>query len=121
MILRLALFGLMALGLFGFGAVAWVSAHPQSAATQARAEKPVAVSALVLARNVRAGALLRAEDLGARTLPRADLAADALLDAPEIAEQPDRRHGSPLAHRRRRAATARTSCARAITASSPPC
>lgn len=84
MILRLALFGLMAIGLFGFGAVAWVSAHPQSAATQARAEKPVAVSALVLARNVRAGALLRAEDLGARTLPRAGLAADALLDAPEI-------------------------------------
>lgn len=77
MILRIALFGLMALGLFGFGAVAWVSSHPASR----QAEAPPPATALVLARDLRAGTLLRAEDVVAKDLPAAT--ADTLPDTPD--------------------------------------
>jgi pilus assembly protein CpaB len=81
MILRLLLFGLMAVGLLGFGAVAWVSTHPPATAEE---QKPVTESVLALAHDVRAGALLRAEDLAAKDMPRADLPADAVADTPEL-------------------------------------
>ena len=80
MILRIALFGLMALGLLGFGAVAWVSAHPAS--RQAQAQAPVTAAVLVLSRDLRAGTLLRAEDFTAKDLP--GTATDTLADTPDI-------------------------------------
>lgn len=77
MILRLALFGLMALGLLGFGAVAWVSSHPKSAADQ-HAE-PITKSVLVLARDVRPGSLLKADDLASRNSALGRRAAGCLV------------------------------------------
>jgi pilus assembly protein CpaB len=87
MILRLLLFGLMAIGLLGFGAVAWVSAHPPAETAAVEQQKPATESVLVLAHDVRAGALLRGEDLAAKDMPRASLPADAVADTPE------QRHG----------------------------
>lgn len=81
MIVRYALFSLMALGLLGFGAVAWVSAHPVARQAQGPTELPAAT--LAVARDLRAGTLLRAEDLVARPLPSTQLSADTLADTPD--------------------------------------
>lgn len=80
MILRIALFVLMAAGLLGFGAVAWVSSHPRSGAA-VPASKPATIAVLALARDVRAGNLLKADDVTARELPPADAGADPILDS----------------------------------------
>jgi pilus assembly protein CpaB len=80
MILRIALFILMAAGLLGFGAVAWVSSHPRSTVT-AQAPKPATVTVLALARDVRAGTLLKADDLTTRELAPADAGADPILES----------------------------------------
>lgn len=69
MILRMALFALMALGLLGFGAVAWISAHPPTDLQAADAASPQKRSVLVPSRDLRAGTLLKAEDLAATELP----------------------------------------------------
>ncbi len=72
MILRVLLFGIMALGLCGFGAVAWRATHlpppppPLVAAVQqAVPPPPVMVPILTAARGLRAGSVLRPEDLAA--------------------------------------------------------
>lgn len=80
MILRFALFALMAAGLLGFGAVAWVSAHPRLATTTTRAPAPVSV--VVLTRDVRAGTLLKADDLTSHQIPAAELRNDMVLEDP---------------------------------------
>ena len=94
MILRLALFALMAVGLLGFGTVAWISSHPlsgagrhasgsgQSAATEQR-------TVLVLTRDLRAGTLLKAEDIGTRPFTPAD----AARDTPPLADSAETRRG----------------------------
>ncbi|MBV8915286.1 MAG: Flp pilus assembly protein CpaB [Acetobacteraceae bacterium] len=82
MILRIALFVMMAAGLLGFGAVAWVSAHPRTA--PAEQTKPVTVTVLALVHDVRAGTLLKADDLAARDMLPADAGADAILDTPDV-------------------------------------
>ena len=64
MILRLALFVLMAVGLGGFGTVAWLSTRAP-AAHHAPAPKPVAL--LAAAHALQPGALLKPTDLGAMT------------------------------------------------------
>jgi pilus assembly protein CpaB len=75
MLARVALFMLMAIGLAGFGAVAWINLHP--AAPPPRADGAVpgdTVPLLVTARPLRAGTLLKIEDVtveqrSAKTVP----------------------------------------------------
>ena len=81
MILRIALFGLMAVGLLGFGAVAWVSAHP--ATHTAGTEPPVQRDVIVLVHDLRAGTLLRSEDMAGKQVPAGALTPDTLLDTPD--------------------------------------
>jgi pilus assembly protein CpaB len=77
MILRVAFFLLMAIGLLGFGTVAWISTRPPPAAA-ASAEPPPPTTKLVLtaARPVHAGVLLKPEDLASKAVPITDPAAD---------------------------------------------
>ncbi len=77
MILRLTLVGLIAAGLLGFGLLAWVATHP--AAGKAEAAR---VAVLAAAHAVQPGALLKPNDLAARTLS-APAPAGALIDTPQ--------------------------------------
>lgn len=93
--LRALLFIVMALGFVGIGAVAWIGLTPPPApAPDATAEAPAVVAAaapppprqvtmLVAARNLRPGALLRAEDLAVRTIPASEMPADARTEGRE--------------------------------------
>ncbi len=82
MLARAALFVLMALGLVGFGAVAWINLNPAvpAATTQAPNSK---VALLIAARPLRAGTLLKPDDL--TTEPRApgDVPNGARVDSEE--------------------------------------
>jgi pilus assembly protein CpaB len=80
MILRIALFALMALGLIGFGVVAWVSTHPQG---EAAAPQPVQASVITMAHDVRAGNLLKSEDLTSKPLAPTETPQGALPDSAE--------------------------------------
>lgn len=86
MVLRIALFAMMALGLGGFGIIAWVSARPPAAVgdmgkaaetvaeVKVEAPKPPAkVAVLVAGRAVRAGSLLKPEEVIAREFEQANL------------------------------------------------
>ena len=68
MLLRFAVFGLMALGLCGFGTVAWLSFRPPPTPEAIASAAPVVVMHGVLAAGgaLRAGTLLRPEDLSAK-------------------------------------------------------
>ncbi len=64
MLARIVLFVLMGIGLAGFGTVAWISLHPASLPSDISTAKPDdKVSILVAARALRAGTLLKPEDL----------------------------------------------------------
>jgi pilus assembly protein CpaB len=78
MILRVALFGLMALGLLGFGVVAWVFTHPQAAQS---APQPAAVGVITMAHAVRAGNLLKSDDLTSKDTPKTETPEGALVDS----------------------------------------
>lgn len=85
MLLRIALFALIALGLGGFGTVAWISLRGDGATTAAQAAPvPVAAKASVLsaARPLRAGTLLKPEDIGSSELPVTELPRGARPDTP---------------------------------------
>jgi pilus assembly protein CpaB len=79
MILRLAFFALMALGLTGFGTVAWIATRPPppDPATIAAA---VRVTVLVAARPVRAGTLLKPEDLTGKEITVGEAGDDSSAD-----------------------------------------
>src|SRR5580658_4564053 len=82
MILRLAVFALMALGLLGFGTVAWISTRPpppDAAAITATTR----IVVVVAAHPVTAGNLLKPEDLAAKSMTTADAGDDASLDTPD--------------------------------------
>ena len=84
MVLRVVFFALMALGLVGFGTVAWISTRPpQNAAEAAPVALPQKVTVLVAAHAIHAGTLLRSEDLVAKEVPRAEAGPDSILDTPE--------------------------------------
>ena len=85
MILRLAMFALMALGLLGFGAVAWISAHPPGPAHGAQASAAAKPQVLAVTRDIRAGTLLKAGDLAGKPLGPNDAAAakSAVADTPD--------------------------------------
>lgn len=96
MVLRIILFAMMALGLGGFGIIAWVSTRPPAAVAvpsaptaetvpaQAAAPEPprppAKVTVLVAARPVRAGSLLKPEEITAHELDQAEAPADASPD-----------------------------------------
>jgi len=86
MVLRFAFFLLMTLGLVGFGAVAWISTRPPApdAATVAAAVKVVVLAAL---HPVRAGVLLKPEDIKPIEVTTAEAGPDGTRDTP------DNRHG----------------------------
>jgi pilus assembly protein CpaB len=85
MFARIALFMLMALGLAGFGAVAWINLHhatsPPATDMSAPNDK---VSPLVAARSLRAGTLLKPEDLIAEQRPAKDVPPVARLDTEAV-------------------------------------
>jgi pilus assembly protein CpaB len=77
MVLRIAFFMLMAVGLLGFGTVAWISTRPPPAAgAAAEAPPPTTKSVLTAAHPVRAGVLLKPEDLASKAVPVTDPAAE---------------------------------------------
>jgi pilus assembly protein CpaB len=80
--IRLAFFALMTLGLVGFGTVAWISTRPpppDPAAVAAAAK----VSVLTAAKPVRAGNLLKPEDIGAKEISQGEAGDDAMPDGPD--------------------------------------
>ena len=82
MLARAALFMLMAIGLAGFGAVAWINLHsaappPQTDATVPSDKVPV----LIAARPLRAGTLLKIEDLGVEQRSAKAVPAGARIDS----------------------------------------
>jgi len=80
MLLRVALVALMALGLTGFGTVAWIATRPPS---QPSAAAPATVKLVTSARALHAGSLLKPEDLATAEIPAADARAAAFHDTPE--------------------------------------
>ena len=82
MILRAAFFALMALGLMGFGTVAWLSMRQPAPATAAPVAAPAVTRKvmLVAARPVQVGNLLKPDDLAAKELPLDGLPQDAIDD-----------------------------------------
>lgn len=88
MILRIALFALMALGLGGFGTIAWMGMQPPPAppapVAQADAPPPPPARVVVLsaARPLRAGTLVRPEDFTGRDMLASEAPTDAMLDTP---------------------------------------
>ncbi len=78
MILRVAMFVLVASGLLGFGLIAWVSTRHPTAATR----HPAATAALVAAHALQPGALLKPDDLTGKKLDGADLPPGASPDTP---------------------------------------
>ena len=80
MLLRVAFFVLMALGLIGFGTVAWITTRPSEGAAAA-APPPVRKAILVSAQPLRAGSLLKPEDLSSKDMPTID--SDLSPDTPE--------------------------------------
>jgi pilus assembly protein CpaB len=82
MILRLAFFALMSLGLLGFGTVAWVATRPPppDPAVVAASAK---VNVLVTTRAIRPGNLLKPEDLKAMETTRRQVGEEGTIDTPD--------------------------------------
>jgi pilus assembly protein CpaB len=78
---RMVLFLTMALGLLGFGAVAWVSAHPPTGGAHKQPSPEVAL--LSVAHDVQAGTLLKAEDLDTKKFLAAAVPTGATPDSPD--------------------------------------
>jgi pilus assembly protein CpaB len=83
MVLRVVFFALMALGLVGFGTVAWISSRPPAVAKTVAVELSQKVAVIAVARPIHAGSLLRPEDLASKELPRREIAPDTTLDTPD--------------------------------------
>lgn len=92
MILRVALFALMGLGLAGFGSVAWMSMQPPppppaAASASAAPAPPARVNVLSAARLLRAGTLVRPEDFAPRDMLASEAPQGAVLDTPTVRAQ----------------------------------
>jgi pilus assembly protein CpaB len=83
MILRITFFALMALGLVGFGTVAWISTRPPPAPVVAAPVVPTKTAVIVAAKAIRAGNLIKHEDLAAKEIPNDELRPDMSVDSPE--------------------------------------
>lgn len=85
MILRITFFALMALGLLGLGVIAYSAAHPAHPAhVHVAVVEPTTERILVATRSVRAGALLKPEDLGAKAIPIPERRPDESLDTDTV-------------------------------------
>jgi pilus assembly protein CpaB len=84
MVIRITFFILMALGLIGFGTVAWISTRPPPQTAAAAAAVPVKVTVLVAARTVRAGSLLKPEDIAAQEVTREAAGSDSNPDNADV-------------------------------------
>ncbi len=85
MLLRIALYAVLAVGVGGGGFVAWTLLAPQAPAPVA-ADTPLAAAKaimLVTAHAMRAGSLIKPEDFAAQETVRADLPPGASLDTPQ--------------------------------------
>lgn len=80
MLLRLALFLLMAAGFAGLGTVLWMSSHPVTRPTAAAA--PATLHVLTAARTLRPGVLLKPDDIGVSVLAQAAVPEGARTDTP---------------------------------------
>ncbi|ABQ31220.1 MULTISPECIES: Flp pilus assembly protein CpaB [Acidiphilium] len=78
MLLRIALFILLALGLAGFGTVAWLDMHP----SHPHAKAPKMVALLATGRPLAPGTLLQPADFVAENRPPSKVPADAVPDTP---------------------------------------
>lgn len=88
MILRMALFALLALGLGGLGMVAWISTRPPAAiAAAATAPPPAPAKVLVAAHALRAGNLLKPDDVTTLDMAIAKVPDGASLDTPQARAQ----------------------------------
>ena len=85
MILRIAVFVMMSLGLLGFGTVAWLSAQPpaqaQAGGVDGFVDSPRA-AVLIAGRDLQAGALLKPDDIGVQHVLREKTLEGASLDTP---------------------------------------
>ena len=81
MLARVVLFALMAIGLVGFGTVAWVSLHPATSPSPTAMTAPNdKVAILVAARPLRIGTLLKPDDLAVEQRSLKDVPPDARSD-----------------------------------------
>jgi pilus assembly protein CpaB len=84
MILRIVFFAIMALGLVGFGTVAWVSTRPPPTPAASAPVVPTTKTMLVAGRGIHAGSLLKPEDFAGKEVPLNDPAAtNGNSDTPE--------------------------------------
>jgi pilus assembly protein CpaB len=86
MVLRIMFFALMAVGLLGFGTVAWISTRPPAPPATAAVvapPPPTKTTVLVAARATRAGGLLKPEDLTAKEILIDDKRPDMSADTPD--------------------------------------
>jgi pilus assembly protein CpaB len=86
MLLRVILFSMLTLGIVGGGAVAWiVLAPPAAAPAAAEAAAPaVKIPMIVASRSLRAGSLIKPEDLAAKEIAKDDMPNGASLDTPPL-------------------------------------
>jgi len=85
MLLRIALYAMLAVGVVGGGLVAWTLLKP-SAPVSAEADAPpppARAAMLVTAHPMRAGSLIKPEDFAAQDTVRADIPPGASLDTPQ--------------------------------------
>ena len=83
MLMRVALFVVLCLGLAGFGTVTWIETRPVAIKTEpGPPPEPAVVSVLVASRAIHAGSLLKPDDLASAELPAAT-AATLLRNTPE--------------------------------------
>ncbi|MBB2203314.1 Flp pilus assembly protein CpaB [Gluconacetobacter tumulisoli] len=92
MIFRLVFFVLMAVGLGGFGVVAWIATRPPPAPAQI---VPATVQVLASARPLEGGILLKPEDITSLRLPRGK---EGEGTAPDTAEERQALVGAMLLH-----------------------
>ena len=84
MVLRIIFFALMALGLVGFGTVAWISIRPPPPPPSAAVPPPpVKTAVLAAAHPLRAGNLLKPEDITVKEIMAADRQPGMSPDTPE--------------------------------------
>ena len=82
MLLRLALYAMLTMGVAGGGLLAWTLLTPSASVVAADAPPPKAAM-LVTARSLRAGSLIKPEDLAVQEMVRADIPPGASLDSPQ--------------------------------------
>ena len=84
MLARAALFMLMAIGLAGFGAVAWINLHPAQPAQTTTTAPNDKLPVLIAARPLRAGTLLKPDDLTTELRSPRDIPAGARTDSETV-------------------------------------